>query len=90
MLKATVDHVGDGFEPPMWMPRCAFGLTGRIVHRAHLVHVHERIKQLAWHPGEGTVDRKTFAFKAGRRGGDTQHRTLEASRGGPSSRGNRR
>ena len=45
VLKATVDHVGHGFEPPMWMPGCAFGLTGRVVHRAHLVHMHERIKQ---------------------------------------------
>ena len=34
------------------MPRRALGLTGGIVHLAHLVHVDERIEVLQWDPAK--------------------------------------
>jgi hypothetical protein len=37
-LEDAVDHVGDGLEAAVWVPRSVFGLAGGVVHLAHLVH----------------------------------------------------
>jgi hypothetical protein len=76
VLKASVDHVSHGFESAMRMPGGALRLTGRILHLAHLVHVHERIQLRQWHSRESAMHRKTLALQPSRCGGHTDYPTL--------------
>ncbi len=66
----AVDDVGDGLEAAVRVPRGALGLTGAVVHLAHLVHVHERVEPRQVHPGERAPDREPLALEARRGGGD--------------------
>ena len=67
MVKDAVDHERDRLEPAVWMQGVALGLTGGIVHLAHLVHVHKRVEVSRADTGECTPDRETLAFEAARR-----------------------
>src|SRR6516165_6164569 len=55
------------------MPRGALGLTGRVVHLAHLVHVDERVEPGQVHPGERPADREPLSLEAGRCRGYREH-----------------
>jgi len=80
----TVEHVGDGLEPAMRMPRGALGLTRCVLHLAHLVEVHERVEGREVHTGEGATYREPLSFVAFRRGrdrGDRPDRVSEARSG---------
>ena len=59
MLHDPVDHVGDGLESAVGMPRRALWSAGAIFHFAHLVEMDEGIKQGEIHPGEGPLHRET-------------------------------
>jgi hypothetical protein len=68
--EGAVDHVGDGLEAAVRVPRCALGLAGPVVDLAHLVHVHERVEVGHVDAGEGPTNREPLAFETARRGGD--------------------
>ena len=44
VLERAVDHVGDGLEAAVRVPRRALRLARRVLHLAHLVHVDERVE----------------------------------------------
>src|SRR6266540_1477317 len=44
MAQDAVDHVGDGLEPTVRMPRGPLRLSWAVVDLAHLVHVHEGVQ----------------------------------------------
>src|SRR5262249_7999383 len=52
------------------------GLTWRVVHLAHLVHVDERVEPGQVHPGERPPDREPLSLEPGRRRGYRQHGAL--------------
>jgi hypothetical protein len=58
-----VEHVGDGLEAPVRVPGGALGLTWRVVHLTHLVHVHERVEGRQVDAGEGPPDGKALALE---------------------------
>src|SRR5438874_12332512 len=64
MLKGAVDHVGNGLEPSVRMPRGPLRLTGPVLHLAHLVHMDERIQVSLIEPIERTPHRKALALYA--------------------------
>ena len=64
MLERAVDHVGDGLEAAVRMPRRALGLAGRVFDLAHLVEVDERVEVLEVDAGEGAADREPLPFEA--------------------------
>jgi hypothetical protein len=74
VLERAVDHVRDGFEPAVGMPRRALRLARRVLDLAHLVEVNERIQISQRHTGERATNGKTLAFEAARSGGDRSHR----------------
>ena len=67
VLEDAVDHVGDGLEPAVRMPRRALRLARRVVHLAHLVEVDERVEVGEVHAGERAPDREALPFEAARR-----------------------
>jgi hypothetical protein len=69
VLELPVDHVGDGFEAPMRMPRRAFRLARCVLDLSHLIHVNERIEIGQAHACKRASDRESFAFEAARRHG---------------------
>src|SRR6185312_11456202 len=72
----AVNHVRDGFEPAVWMPRRASGFTGLIFDLTHLVHVHERVEGRGGYAGECADDGKALALVAPRTGGHSAHRAF--------------
>src|SRR5687767_12781542 len=84
MLEDPVQHVGDGLEASVRMPRRALGLAGRVLHLAHLIHVDERVEVGEIDAGERAPDREAFSLEATRRG---DHGTDRADRGGSLSAG---
>ena len=64
----AVDHVGDGLESAMRMPRGALRLTRGVVDLAHLVHVDKRVEVLQSDAGEGADYREPFALEPPRAG----------------------
>ena len=70
MLEDAVDHVGDGLEPAVRVPRRPLGLARGVLHLAHLVEVDERIEIGQVDAGEGAADREALPFEAVRRGRD--------------------
>ncbi len=72
----AVDHVGDGLEAAVRVPRRALGLARRVLHLAHLVEVHERVEVREVDAGEGAADREALALEAARRGGDRADRPV--------------
>ena len=75
VLEGAVDHVGDGLEAAMGMPRRALGFAGRVLHLTHLIHVDERVDERGIGAREGAPHRESFALESVRRGGDADHRT---------------
>ncbi len=68
MLEDPVQHVRDGLEAPVRVPRRALRLAGRVLDLAHLVHVDERIEVGEIDAGERSADRESLALEAaGRR-----------------------
>jgi hypothetical protein len=80
MLEDAIDHVGHGFEAPVRVPRSALGLTRRIVHLTHLIHVDEWIESTEIHSRERPAHWEALALEAGRRGRHRDHLTVD--RGG--------
>jgi hypothetical protein len=78
--EGAVDHVGDGLEAAMGVPRGALGFAGGVFDLAHLVHVDERVEVGVGDTGEGAVHREAFAFEALGGGGDRPDRSW--NRGG--------
>jgi len=72
----AVDDVRDGLEPAVRVPRRALGLTRRVLHLAHLVHVDERVQLPQFHAGERPADRETLTLEPGRRGSHRHDRPL--------------
>ena len=68
--EGAVDHVRHRLEAAVGMPGRALGLAGRVLHRAHLVHVDEGVEQPLVDAGEGAMDREALALEALRGGGD--------------------
>src|SRR5688572_11386398 len=64
VLEGAIDHVGDGLEPAMRMPRRALWFARRVVDFTHLVEVDERVKILERDTGEGAADREPLPFEA--------------------------
>ncbi len=63
----AVDHVGDGLEAAVRVPRRALGLARRVLDLAHLVEVHERVEVGQVDAGERPADREALALEAARR-----------------------
>ena len=88
VLERSVDHVGDGLEAAVRMPRRAARLARRVVDLAHLVHVDERVEVAHVHAGERAHDRESLALVSARAGGDRPDRPLGvAEYRGSASRG---
>ena len=62
-----VDHVGDGLETAMGVPRRSLRLAGGVVDLAHLIEVDERVEVGQIDPVEGPPDREALALEAGGR-----------------------
>src|ERR1700737_5631785 len=77
MLKRAIDHVGDGLEAAMRVPRGPLRLTRTVLHLAHLVHVNEGVEVALIEPVKGAPNREALTFDApgGRR--DGKHGTLD-------------
>ena len=69
VVEDAVDHVGDGLEAAVRVPRRALGLAGRVLHLAHLVHHDERVEQAEVDAGERAAYREALPLEALRRGG---------------------
>src|ERR1700733_1841488 len=82
MAKGAVDYVGDGLKAAMRMPGRALRLSWPVVHRAHLVHVHERVEFVHVDAGKGASNRKAVSLDASRRGGQRVQRTFDRGSGG--------
>ena len=76
VLENPVDDVGDGFEAAMGMPRRALGLTGCVLHLAHLIHHDEGIESAQIDAREGATHRETLTLETTRRGSDRHDRTV--------------
>ena len=74
VLHLAVDHVGDGLEAAVRMPRGALGLAGRVVDLAHLVQVQERVQGGQVDAGERAANREPLALEAVGGGGDAAYR----------------
>ena len=70
MQERALDHVGDGLETAVGMPRRALGLAGSVVDLTHLVHVDERVEVGLGDAGEGAANGEALALESSRRGGD--------------------
>ena len=60
----AVDHVGDGLEAAVRVPRRALGLAGGVLDLAHLIHVDERVELIELDAGEGAADGEALALEA--------------------------
>ena len=67
VLERAVDHVGDGLEAAMRVPRRALRLAGRVFDLAHLVEMDERVEIGEVDAGERPADREALPFEAARR-----------------------
>ncbi len=76
MLEDAVDHVGDGLEPAMGMPRRALRFAGRVLDFPHLVEMDERIEVLEVDAGERAPDREPLPLETARRAGHATHGSL--------------
>jgi len=76
MAEDAVDHVGDGLEAAVRVPRGALGLARGVFHLAHLVHVDERVQVAQVHARERAADREPFALKVRWRGRELDDRTV--------------
>jgi hypothetical protein len=79
MLEDAIDHVGDGLKAPVRVPRSALGLARGIVHLTHLIHVDEWIESTEIHSRERPAHWEALTLKAGRRGRDRDHLTVDRS-----------
>src|SRR5205814_1189286 len=61
----TVEQICDGLESAMGVPGCAFGFTGRVFDRAHVVEQQKGIGAAQVEAGERSADPKTLAFELG-------------------------
>jgi hypothetical protein len=66
VFHGAVDHVGDGLEAAMGVPRSAFRLTGGVFDLSHLVEVDERVEIGEVDAAKGSPHGETFPFEAGR------------------------
>ena len=73
VLDDPVDHVGDGLEPAVRVPRRAERLTRAVVDRPHLVHVDERVESRRVHAGEGPTHGEALALEPRGRRRDRHH-----------------
>ena len=73
MLKDPIDHVGNGLEAAMRMPRRPLGLARGVLNLAHLVHVDEGVEVGQRCPGEGAPDGKALSLESRRSVGDALH-----------------
>ena len=64
MLEDAVDHVGDGLEAAVRVPRRALRLARRVLDLAHLVEVDERVEVAEVDAGERAADREALALEA--------------------------
>ncbi len=78
MFEDPVEHVRDGLEAPMRVPRRALGLARRVLDLAHLIHVDERIEIGEIDAGERSSDRESLALEAA---GRRDHRANRTDRG---------
>ncbi len=76
VLEDTVDHVGDGLEAAMRMPRRSLGLAGGVLDLAHLIEVDERVEIGELDAVECPADREAFALEAVRGDRDALDRAL--------------
>jgi hypothetical protein len=60
VFEHPVDHVGDGFEAPVRMPRCARGFTRGVLDCPHVIQQHERVGVRQVHGRQGAPDREAF------------------------------
>ena len=82
VLEDAVDHVGDGLEAAVRVPRRALRLARRVLDLAHLVEVDERVEVGEVDAGERPADREALALEAARRGGDAADRRAGGRRPG--------
>ena len=75
VTKGPVDHVCHRLEATVGVPRGSLGLTRRIFHFTHLVHVDERIEDPAVHAGEGAPDREALPFEPSGSCGHSHYRS---------------
>src|SRR6187200_3252311 len=80
--ESPVEHVGDRFEPAVWMPVGAPRLAGFVFDFTHLVHMHERIEICRADAGERAHDGETLTFVASWAGGDGPDRSFSVGRRG--------
>jgi hypothetical protein len=80
VLEDAVDHVRDGLEAPMGMPRRALGLARRVFDLTHLVEVDERVEVLESDAGEGASDREPLPLESLWGRGDATHAALVGDR----------
>ena len=80
VLEAAVHDVGDRLEAAVRVPVGAARLARRVVDRAHLVHVDERVELGVGQAGEGTGDGKTLTLEALRPGDLAAHGALDGLR----------
>ena len=76
VVEDAVDHVGDGLEAAVRVPRRALGLAGRVLDLTHLVHVDERVEAGRVDAGERAADGEALPLVALRRGGDADRRAV--------------
>jgi len=69
----AVDHVRDGLEAAVGVPRSALGFAWGVLDLAHLVHVDERVEGALADAGERTAHRKALTLEPGRRRGHGEH-----------------
>ena len=81
VLEGAVEHVGDGLEPAVRVPRRAPGRARLPLHLAHLVHVDERVEIAEVDAGEGAAHGEALALVALRGGGDGAHRPFDGGGG---------
>jgi hypothetical protein len=81
VLEDAVDHVGDGLEAAVWMPRGALRLARRVFDLAHLVEVDEWVEVGQIDAGERATDREALPFETARGAGDAADRALPGDGG---------
>ena len=77
VLHGAVDHVRDGLEASMWVPRRALRLARGVLDFSHLVEVDERVEIGQVDASEGSPDWETLTLKAGRSGCHGLHWPIE-------------
>ena len=80
MPEYAVEHVVT-VSKPRWGARGALGLARAVVHLAHLIQVHERVRAARSTPAN-TPHREAFTLQARRRRGDRHHGAIPSCRVG--------